>query len=417
MRIGCNAGIVTSGLVPRRKCSRPRRLGNHNTAGPPTRTNGNKTTPTGSGNKTDDMKDSETDLGILFSFGLVSDIQYAGIEDRFNLETTKWRRYRHSLSCLREAVKSWKSENLAFVTQLGDIIDGFNREDNNSEEALRAVLGEFQHLPSHFRLVNVMGNHELYNFPRTDLGSLYGNGPITVDQLNTLLENDSVLNSTALPCQQNTATSSGRGGLVVNVGTSDCQQDGPAFYYTFVPHPHFRVVVLDSFDLSILGRDESSARYREALEFVAQRNKNIDLEDPSGLEGLDRRFTVTNGAVGKQQLVWLETVLAAADKESEKVIILSHVPFNPRSCDAACLLCNYQDVLDVIQKSSCVVCCFYGHDHGASHVVDSGGIHYFMIQAMVEALSNSNCFAMVHVKEGEIIIEGYGKLASCIFKC
>ena len=334
---------------------------------------------------------------ILFSFGLIADIQYADIEDRLNHRKTGWRRYRNSLICLREAVTCWKRKNIAFVAQLGDIIDGVNSKQNKSREALNNVLRELHKLPPRVGLVNVLGNHELYNFSKAELAesSLY---PCAVSKNELVAFQNDVERSTELERCLPQST------------------EQKTFYFMFSPHPQFRFVVLDTFDFSILGREESSVEYKEALHLLTNHNKNPDLDDPSGLEGQDRRFVAFNGGVGKLQLQWLETNLAAAERESQKVIIFSHAPFHPQSCNAFSLMWNYQEVLDVLWKFNCVVACFYGHDHGSSHVVDHHGIHYRMIEALVETPSGSNAFATVHVKKDGLYVEGHGRLESQILK-
>ena len=325
---------------------------------------------------------------ILFSFGLIADIQYADIEDRLNSQNTAWRRYRNSLVCLREAVTCWKNKNLSFVAQLGDIIDGFNSEQNKSREALNNVLRELHKLPPRVGLVNVLGNHELYNFSKAELAEIYLY-PSAVSESELVADE-------AYGLPQST--------------------EEQKFYFVFSPHPQFRFVVLDTFDFSILGRRVSSVDYKEALHLLTHNNTNPDLDDPSGLEGQDRRFVAFNGGVGKLQLQWLETNLAAAERESQKVIIFSHAPFHPQSCNAFSLMWNYQEVLDVLWKFNCVVACFYGHDHGSSHVVDHHGIHYRMIEALVETPSGSNAFATVHVKKDGLYVEGHGRLESQVLK-
>ena len=363
--------------------------------------------------------------GVLLSFGLIADIQYADIEDRLNYNKTTWRRYRNSLICLREAVTCWKGKNLAFVAQLGDIIDGFNSEQNKSREALNNVLRELHKLPPRVGLVNVLGNHELYNFSKAELAesSLY---PCAVSKSELFALKNSSSSISSLQTERETKGEmrghldetkfNNNAGRRIEMSCPVLQPDEHKFYFTFSPHPQFRFVVLDTFDFSILGREESSVEYKEALHLLTNHNKNPDLDDPSGLEGQDRRFVAFNGGVGKLQLQWLETNLAAAERESQKVIIFSHVPFHPQSCDALHMLYNYQEVLDVLWKFNCVVACFYGHDHGSSHVVDHHGIHYRMIEALVETPSGSNAFATVHVKKDGLYVEGHGRLESQILK-
>mgnify|MGYP001795645193 CR=1 FL=1 len=61
----------------------------------------------------------------LFSFGVISDVQYADIPDgRSFLGTPRY--YRHSIHVLQRAVQKWNNlKNLNFTINFGDIVDGF----------------------------------------------------------------------------------------------------------------------------------------------------------------------------------------------------------------------------------------------------------------------------------------------------
>lgn len=87
---------------------------------------------------------------LLFSFGVVSDVQYADREDGHNYLQTKIRRYRAALDGLRRAVARWQGEEEAggegkgfFVLQLGDLVDGFAAATAlGSEGTLNRLLAE-----------------------------------------------------------------------------------------------------------------------------------------------------------------------------------------------------------------------------------------------------------------------------------
>ena len=53
--------------------------------------------------------------------------------------------------------------------QLGDILDGVNAGRGESESALDAALAELRRAPC--PAVNIVGNHELYNFDRKQLSA------------------------------------------------------------------------------------------------------------------------------------------------------------------------------------------------------------------------------------------------------
>jgi 3',5'-cyclic AMP phosphodiesterase CpdA len=82
-----------------------------------------------------------------FSFGVIADIQYCDCES--NLEVD--RHYRASLQKLTECVQDFNANDLAFVIQLGDLID----QDFSSFDA---VLPLYQQLKT--PKYHVLGNHD-----------------------------------------------------------------------------------------------------------------------------------------------------------------------------------------------------------------------------------------------------------------
>lgn len=182
----------------------------------------------------------------LFSFGVIADVQYADIDDGHNFLRTRKRYYRSSIQLLRKALDSWSKAAVKpdFILQLGDIIDGFNRRHDVSEQALGLVLKEFSSSPA--KVHHVWGNHEFYNFDRTRL-------------LN------SELNSR--PHAEQSLSESGT----------------DIYAYHFCPHPGFLFVILDAYDLSVIGRDESTEQYKEAMQILREHNDNEDLNQPAGI--------------------------------------------------------------------------------------------------------------------------------------
>ncbi len=80
------------------------------------------------------MEMGEKTNNILFSFGLIADVQYAEtenasreilIQDKMCKRT---RYYRNSINLLKQAVVDWNSQELKpdFVIQLGDLFDANN---------------------------------------------------------------------------------------------------------------------------------------------------------------------------------------------------------------------------------------------------------------------------------------------------
>ncbi|KAJ8748032.1 hypothetical protein K2173_011853 [Erythroxylum novogranatense] len=87
----------------------------------------------------------------LFSFGVISDVQYADIPDGKSFLGIP-RYYRHSFTY--------------FVINFGDIVDGFCPKDQ-SLNAVRKVVTEFEKFKG--PVYHLIGNHCLYNLPREKL--------------------------------------------------------------------------------------------------------------------------------------------------------------------------------------------------------------------------------------------------------
>ena len=78
------------------------------------------------------------------------------------------RYYRNSLSVVGAASQRWREEKVKFVAQLGDIVDSKAKRNNSSSTDCQKVLEQLQQSSAEY-LVNIIGNHELYNFKRRDL--------------------------------------------------------------------------------------------------------------------------------------------------------------------------------------------------------------------------------------------------------
>jgi len=59
-------------------------------------------------------------------------------------------------------------------------------------------------------------------------------------------------------------------------------------HYEFSPHEKYRIVVLDPYDISLLGREEGHPHHTIAKDLL-QKNPNEDKNDSSGLRGHDQR--------------------------------------------------------------------------------------------------------------------------------
>lgn len=209
---------------------------------------------------------------VVFSFGVISDVQYADCNDRLPVHTSKTRYYRNSLTLTKDAVSEWTdNDDIKFILQLGDLIDGKSKEE--AHDALDRTLTIFAgtEKPTYHSL----GNHELYNFSHHT----------AADKL--------------MQCVTNRFPGKG--------------------YYSFM-YKNFRFICLDTYDISVLGKSESEVAYRQARELLAV-NCNEDQNSPSGLAESDRRFVVYNGGIGDEQLAWLRGELDQSQIANEKVIV------------------------------------------------------------------------------------------------
>jgi manganese-dependent ADP-ribose/CDP-alcohol diphosphatase len=144
------------------------------------------------------------------------------------------RHYRGAFRTLERAVDWWRSLRTppAFIAQLGDLLDGVNVKSGNSVPALEAALEQLERAPC--PSVNIVGNHELYNFDRAALSA------------------------------------------------ASWLRHGDREYYSFAPAAGWRVVVLDPYQLALIGLAADDPRRLEAVELIARKNPGVH---PSGSGG------------------------------------------------------------------------------------------------------------------------------------
>lgn len=308
-----------------------------------------------------------------FTFGVIADIQYADKPD--GLSGWKTMRY-YSQSCrhLQSAIKEWNAEDIRpkFVLQLGDIIDGFNKTVGTSEASLEMVLTMIKTAKMPFH--HIWGNHEFYNFTRDYLM-------------------DSKLNSTWLEDKTQDELDPSHKGTA----------DKDYYAYHFSPHTKFRLIVIDTYDLSVLGRRQTSDGHLKSLAFLDSSQLNFN-----GTEGF--YLTEFNGGLGKEQLAWLNDVLAYSDQNGERVIIAGHIPIHPKAKSSLCLAWNYAEILRTIQSHKSVVCYFAGHDHAGGYHQDSHGIHHITMEGVIESPPGTNAFGTVSVYEYGLLLRGRGRV-------
>ncbi|KAG9132960.1 hypothetical protein Leryth_021847 [Lithospermum erythrorhizon] len=297
----------------------------------------------------------------LFSFGVISDVQYADIPDGKSFLGVP-RYYRHSFDVLQRAVQKWNQKKPTFAVNFGDIVDGFCPKDQ-SLTAVSKIVDEFNTFDGH--VYHMIGNHCLYNLPR--------------EKLLPLLK---------IPGCHNLA------------------------YYDFAPIPEYRFVVLDAYDISTIGWPMGHPNSLDAINLLNQKNPNTNKNSPNGLVELERRFLMFNGAVGKAQLEWLDHVLQAATTSNQKVVVCCHIPLDPGSSSKEALLWNYDEVMDVIHRYNCVKACIAGHDHEGGHSIDSHGVHHRVLEAALECPPGTDAYGFVDVFHDRLVLNGTDRMKS-----
>lgn len=242
----------------------------------------------------------------LFSFGVIADVQWLDADDGYNYARTVKRCYRGALDVLGLAVDWWcdRQDPPLFIAQLGDLIDGQNHAAGQSQAALDGALAHLDRAPC--PVVNLLGNHELYNFSRAELASRLGTAPPAT-------------------------------GCIIG-------PDGDREYYSFMAAPGWRFLVLDAYRDAVIGYPKDDARFIKNARYLSDRNPNINPENPDAsgdwLAGIprgdkSRRFVPYNGGLGAEQLAWLRAELRDASQHHERVIVLSHVILHPKACDVS----------------------------------------------------------------------------------
>lgn len=320
----------------------------------------------------------------LLTFGVIADIQFAPIPDGHSYSGQP-RYYRHALTAAKHAAQHFETNKVALVLNLGDVIDGkcqaiqqhggdaISEHVNPGIQAVERALESLSDY-THGPILHTYGNHELYNCNRQVLQKL----------LNISFVKE--------PC-----------GELVG-------------YSSHLFHNNVRFVILDSYDVSLLQRCRNSLKYKTACSILQEHNPNYPHQEnsPEGMEGLNKRFVAFNGSVGDLQLQWLKTTLQEARDANEKVVIASHQPILPESSHPVCLMWNYHNVLTILREyADVVVVSLSGHAHKGGYERDAeSGIHFRVIEAVLESPSPVMTFGTVDVFEDRLVLTGFGDCTS-----
>ena len=310
---------------------------------------------------------------LLLSFGLIADVQYCTHDDVWNFAHTTLRSFKNSLNILKASVKYFNEKNLAFIADLGDIIDGRCKTIGTSDMDLKIVLDEFEKMNCN-QINHLIGNHELYNYKRKDLKKL----------LNT---------------------------------TNGVNGQTTWYSYRPVEKVPFRVIVLDTYDISYI-EGTTNERTEEAKAILAKYNPNDfskkGVNWVSGLKGKNRRYLPYNGGISKAQLDFLNETCKKADEMNEQCVVMGHVQVCPGACSNTCILYNYEDVLNIFHKYDCVVAYCAGHDHSGGYI-EKNGIHYLTLPSPLETKIGDMCFGSIDIYDDKMKINSIGNKMQNVF--
>jgi manganese-dependent ADP-ribose/CDP-alcohol diphosphatase len=316
------------------------------------------------------MTDAPNGDGVL-RLGLIADIQYADADDGSDFAKTEIRHFRNSLNIVNAAVDTWNAHGVEVVVQLGDIIDGLNSKLGASEKALHDVNAALSRCTAPRRL-DMVGNHELYCFNREALRRHCG---------------------------------------------LNFHNTGDHFYYSVVLNAQWEAIVLDPYEISLIGYRPDHPNRQLAHCLMCQHNPAAASGLPgdwfAGLPEEKHRWVPFNGLVSTEQLDWLKIVLAASQSAGRSVLVFSHVPLVDRATKPKTVVWNCEEVLAVLDAyKDIVVAVFAGHDHGGGYAVDAGGIHHVTMNSPMTTDIGTECYAILECHDGWAQFLAHGRACS-----
>ncbi len=166
---------------------------------------------------------------------------------------------------------------------------------------------------------------------------------------------------------------------------------GTRRYYDFsLKGWHF--IVLDGNEISTFANVKNSDNYIKAEKLL------LKLESQHVING-----NFWNGAIGKQQLEWLESLLSDLDQKHQKTIIFCHFPIYPAHRHN---LLNDKVLLDLISKYPCVKMWINGHNHDGNYGMYHHR-HFVNLKGIVDT-EFETAFSIFELFENHIRIIGFG---------
>ena len=165
-------------------------------------------------------------------------------------------------------------------------------------------------------------------------------------------------------------------------------------YYSF-EFAGYKFISLDGNDLSLNRFPEKSNGYNDSKTYW---------------ESLNNGSEWWNGAIGKDQLKWLEDQLNNAERKVQPVVIFCHFPLlDPERYT----LWNSAEVIGLLNKFSCVKLWVNGHYHQGGFQVKNG-INFLTVKGMVE--HEKATFSIVELQADSLTVNGFGDEDSRLIK-
>lgn len=161
----------------------------------------------------------------------------------------------------------------------------------------------------------------------------------------------------------------------------------PSRWYDFTVGD-FRFVVIDGNDVSFHAYPEGSAAWRRAADYYAA----------SGTDS-----PKWNGALGAEQMEWLDRTLADATAQGQRAFVLCHFPVYPEDVHN---LWNAPEVGRLLEGHDSFVGYLNGHNH-AGNLGERSGRPYHTFHGMVD--TETSAYSVVTLFGDRMEIDGFGR--------
>lgn len=121
-------------------------------------------------------------------------------------------------------------------------------------------------------------------------------------------------------------------------------------YYKIDNIQNWKILMLDTSDICIY-YPKLHPKFKKAKKILDEHNPNEDKFNLNGLDVGKRRFNAVNGAIGHEQLKWMEKELSLARSENKKCIVFHHIPLMaPSNKHESAILWNNDEILEIYKK-------------------------------------------------------------------